>query len=152
MNNALALSALMLGMAAGQPPSTGSSLVLGAGRNRGYCDCATPRPNRRRRCQSCYRDLPSTAQVEAPKIEPDLSNCPFYESLQVVSSIPAGEGLAHITLRDPGTDRCWMVRLNPEHFPIGWWTARVDGGSSDHMFAAFARALETPPDSDGDAP
>lgn len=148
MNHILALSALMLGMAAGQPPSTGSSPVLGAGRNRGCCDCATPRPNRRRRCQSCYRDLPPAPQVE---IEPDLSNCPFYESLQVVSSIPAGEGLAHVTLRDPGTGRCWMVRLNPEHFPIGWWTARVEGGSSDHMFATFARALETPP-ADGDAP
>lgn len=148
-SRALALTAMMLGLTAEATPDATLSPVVGAGRTYGLCDCPSPRPNRRNRCRTCHRDLPPPPRVEGPKIEEDLSECPFYESLQIVDSSPVGPDLANITLREPGTDRRWMVRLPPEHFPVGWWTARTEGGSSDGMFATFAYALETPPD---DAP
>ena len=141
----LPLLASMAALGAQLPPSAPATPVIGADRNRGFCDCTTPRPNRRSRCQSCYRDV----QPEPPMgVRPGFDGCPYYEPLEIVSGDlmepdETGEQRASFVLKHPESGDCWAIQAQPKRFPVGWWTMRVPGGSSDGAFAQLVNPVES---------
>lgn len=133
-----------MGLLMGRNPPL-KPVVQGASKATGFCDCATPRPNRRGRCKSCYRDV----QPEPPMgVRPGFEGCPYYEPLEIVSGDlmdpdETGEPRASFVLKHPESGDCWAIQAQPQRFPVGWWTMRVPGGSSDGEFAKLVNPVES---------